>query len=296
MSRLAPDQEQANRGGFLNEINAMPSSQPCSSSTQDVEIATTSVPVPSMSFDTDSAFAGVEDTHCQAERELLFNDEDTDDSDDDNQLNLNPPSFGISPRVVFSTNPLVGHLPDPQESDKTCVILYEENFSQGKFGGRNGSNACTFICIIFAKLYHNKNIVLIDNKHYRYQNSCVERDLAVAMEQGNRLYDYCRKSLPHRYCSVEEVADQLSSICPFTVREEIPVWITNEHYASTLKGQLEFFMMFGEYFVAIFTCNEKTSIFCYDKIRIAFLDTHTHRHKGETGGAIYIAAQKGLED
>ncbi len=117
----------------------------------------------------------------------------------------------------------------------------------------------------------------------------------VAMREGNRFYDFFRCSLPHRYCSVSEVADLFLTICPFSILEERPVSITNQHYLSTLKGQLELVMSLEKSFFAIFTCQELTSAIICDKRRIAFIDKHNHEYEGKTGGAVCIVAHKELD-
>eukprot|EP00794_Sanderia_malayensis_P019625 gene19625-21557_t len=58
---------------------------------------------------------------------------------------------------------------------------------------------------------------------YASVNVLIEGIMRFAMQQGNILYDYYRKSLQDRYCSIAEVCDQLKNVCPFIVREEL-VW------------------------------------------------------------------------
>ena len=47
------------------------------------------------------------------------------------------------------------------------------------------------------------------------------------MAKGNEIYDKCRRSLPHRYCSIIEVSESMTELLPFTVKEEKPVSVKN---------------------------------------------------------------------
>ena len=249
-------------------------------------------PGSSPSMEHDVAFRNVVDAHCQAEKLPFIYENDTDDSDSESEfsLNLEPPSFIRTPRTIF-------HTTTEPHTGRTCVILYEEKFSQDKVGGRyGGSYACSFVCTLFAKIMSEGRLILTDYDDRKFSNTFLEKAIFVAMEQGNRLYDYCRKSLPHRYCSMEEVADMVSSICPFVVKEVRPVWIVNDDYLLTLKGQLEFLMMFDEWFVTIFTYNEQASIFYSYRKCISFIDTHCHIYKGEIGGTVYVFTDNDLDD
>lgn len=246
----------------------------------------------STSIARDVAFRSGVDAHCQGEKVPFIYEDDTDDSDGDSEfhLDLELPNFMRTPRTIFRTTTEPG-------TGRTCVILYEEKFSQDKVGGRyGGSYACSFICILFAKFISAGRMILCDHDDRKFSNKFLDRTIFVVMEQGNRLYDYCRKSLPHRYCSMEEVADMVSSICPFVVKEVRPVWIVNDDYLLTLKGQLEYLMMFDEWFVTIFTYNEQASIFYSRAKGISFIDTHCHINRGEIGGTVYIFSENDLDD
>lgn len=235
------------------------------------------------------AFQTANHAHCGVDVMSDTDDSNDGETSDEVVLHLTTPRYRAPKRIMSVP------LDALNAASPGCVILYHERFSQGKIDGRNGSNACSFIAVIMAKIYLTKTFGFCTNHAFRSTDYDLESMILVAMQQGNRLYDTFRRSLPHRYCSVAEVSDQFASVCPFTVQEERPVSIKNDHYLSTLKGQLELLMSFKKVFVAIFTCNEKTSLFCCDKDYIAFIDTHTHTFFGRYGGAVYIVAGKDLD-
>eukprot|EP00794_Sanderia_malayensis_P013627 gene13627-15048_t len=219
-------------------------------------------------------------------------EESEDDEDDDISVDFNNiPTTRKSEKFPFFVN-----FNDNELNRDGCMILYNEGFSQGRISGRNGSNACSFICVLFAKVYmHNKTPLSVHCREDSSVNIFIEGIMRFAMQQGNILYDYYRKSLPDRYCSIAEVCDQLKNVCPFIVREELYVSLKDEHYLSTLKGQLDLQTSFGKAFCLIFTCDEKTSIFCYDEEALAFIDTHTHMFKRDMVGAVYVSVKKNMD-
>ena len=174
------------------------------------------------------------------------------------------------------------------------MVMYEEGFSQGRIEGRDGSNACSFIAVIFAYLFLKERVTLLEETPV-FNDTIFDEILHEAMVKGNLLYDRYRRSLPHRYCSIHEVADQMAEICPFTVKEERPVSIENDHQMSTLKGQLEFLMLFKQRFAVIYVCEEKSSVFCSDGKKIGFVDSHMHVFRDQIGGAVHIYAEKDLD-
>ncbi len=249
--------------------------------TTEEELAAENVPEPDM-----VRSLRIGDSYCC----MLDNADDTDESEDDESgiiISLEKPQFK-TPRYAY-----ISHLNSQRDG---YFMMFEERFSQGKYRGRNGSNACAFICIIFAK-YFLKNRYVLGNSIFdeNTHNSFIEGGIVSGIEQDNRLYDYYRRSLPHRYCSIAEVADCLKFVCPFALREEKPVSLKNEHYPSTLKSQLELLISFEQRFAVMFTCNEKTSVFCSDGKSVAFLDTHAHAFMGKSGGAVIIATEKDLD-
>ena len=174
------------------------------------------------------------------------------------------------------------------------VILYKREFSQGFVDGRNGSNACSFIAVIFTYLYEKYKLDFPYGKVHNDPRA--ESAMRSAMIQGNKLYDRHRSSLPHRYCSVQEVSDALVDICPFVIVEEKPLWLEGSEYFATIKGQCDLLMSFKKRFCAIFTCSDgKTSVLLGDGFYIGFLDTHCHHYFNSNGGAVFVHGAKDLD-
>ncbi len=64
---------------------------------------------------------------------------------------------------------------------------------------------------------------------------------------------------------------------------------------STLKGQLEFLLLFEQPFAVIFVCNERSSVFMSDGRKIGFMDSHNHTIRSRSGGAVHIYANSDLD-
>ncbi len=180
-------------------------------------------------------------------------------------------------------------------SSRDCdVILYRREFSQGLIEGRNGSNACSFIAVIFAYLFDTYKLDFPYGKSYN--DSRAESAMRSAMIQGNRLYDRHRSSLPNRYCSVQEVSDALMDYCLLIIVEEKPLWLESPEYFATIKGQCDLMMSFKMRFCAIFTFSDgKTSMLLGDGFYIAFLDTHCYHYFNLDGGAVFVHGAKDLD-
>lgn len=230
----------------------------------------------------EEAFETLGESHCEI-------DYQSDESDEEEQ------EFAI----IFCRRPLnvppkYAYMGAAGIREDWNIIIFEEGFSQSRIGGRDGSNACSFISAIFAYLFIKDN-VFIDDGPPIFHHKAMDEIMHEAMLQGNRLYDRCQKSLPHWYCSMQEVSDHMSDVCPFVVKEELPVTLKNEHYMSTLKGQHESLLLFERKFAVIFICNEKTSVFFSDGLRIGFVDTHRHGYGGGVGGLLYDYGKNDLE-
>eukprot|EP00112_Aurelia_sp_Birch-Aquarium-sp1_P023009 Seg670.4 transcript_id=Seg670.4/GoldUCD/mRNA.D3Y31 product="hypothetical protein" protein_id=Seg670.4/GoldUCD/D3Y31 len=183
-------------------------------------------------------FSDILKSHCAEEvGKKGDSDESSDDDDDDNDfpIEIKRRRLDVDPRNIFISF---------RGTREDCVIImYEEEFSQSRIDGRDGSNACSFIAVIFVHLFLKERMTLLEETPV-FNGMIFDEILHEAMVRGNHLYDKYRRRLPHRYCSIHDVADQMAEVSPFTVKEERPVSVQNEHQMSTLEGQLEFLMVF----------------------------------------------------
>ncbi len=188
-----------------------------------------------------SSFSDILKSHCAEEvGEKGDSDESSDNDDDDDNdfpIEIKRRRLDVDPRHIFISVRGI--------REDCVVVMYEEEFSQGRIEGRDGSNACSFIAVIFAHLSVKERETLMEETPV-FNDTIFNEILHKAMVRGNHLYDKYQRSLPHRYCLIHTVADQMAEVCSFTVKEERPVSIQNEHKMSTLKGQLEFLMVFSE--------------------------------------------------
>lgn len=107
---------------------------------------------------------------------------------------------------------------------------------QGRYKGRNGSNACSSKSLLTGyTMWLNK----IQPPSFHLSISGVLDDsLCGCIELGNRTYYMCRDSLPLRYLSVQEAANVLEMWCDISVKSNLPVRLKDQHDPSTVGGQL----------------------------------------------------------
>lgn len=166
-------------------------------------------------------------------------------------------------------------------SEDIYAWRFPQEISQGTFNGRNGSNACSLIAILFACLFTRKSMQIPDEG---YLPNNVVRILCGCIQLGNQMYDICRDSLPDRYLSVQEAATLLSfSNVHVSVEEPLPVRLEDEHELSTICGQLSRLTQDKTYLLNI-VINERTSLFVITPPNIMYADTHLHG----THGAVIV--------
>lgn len=178
--------------------------------------------------------------------------------------------------------------------DSVWVWMFPDNISQSTIDGRNGSNACTVIALVFANLLNTYHLLLQPSNALPKQWMDV---MVSSIRQGNALYDQSRGNLPHRYLSVAEAANVAKDCIYVNVARPLPVRIVDTHECSTLKNNIRQICLKStndENSYAIFIINELSFLFVgMRKNTLVLVDTHRHN----AGGAgIVLGTLSNLDD
>ena len=163
-------------------------------------------------------------------------DKDVDDYDDDRSESTGDYSDDDMP-----TN----YQPTPEESvdvvgekvthSNTFSWKFPPEISLSTLHGRNGSSACSVIAVIFAHgVWHER----LDLQPLRSLCPLWVKLLLASIRVGNRLYDRCRHSLPHRFLSAAEAASVAEQCVSVSVGSPLAVRVCDEHAPTTLQHQL----------------------------------------------------------
>ena len=230
-------------------------------------------------------------------------DKDVDDYDDDHSDSTGDYSDDDMP-----TN----YQPTPEENVdvvgengtqfNTFSWKFPSEISQSTLHGRNGSSACSVIAIIFAHgVWHER----LDLQPLRSLCPLWIKLLLASIRVGNRLYDRCRHSLPHRFLSAAEAASVAEQCVSVSVGSPLAVRVSDEHAQTTLQHQLSILCNGPQPTnAALFIVNEKTVLFlALESGSIVLVDTHRHGMHGAEillgqAGSLYqfvIGCQKLLD-
>ena len=131
--------------------------------------------------------------------------------------------------------------------------------SQGRYNGKNGSNACSLISLLIG-YYFNLKKIPPPPSHLNLSDN-IRRVVCGCIEIGNRVYDIYRDSLPSRYLSVHEAASVLENYFVASVSDNFPVRLKDPHEQSTIAGQLNEASKSRSPTIGFIILNEKTSLF-----------------------------------
>lgn len=228
---------------------------------------------------------------CLDNEHVAENDDVNDDDVDDGKYD----STGVS-----SDDEIVDS--NPPTADDDIAVLGEEiphcdtfswtfpvEISQSTLDGRNGSSACSVIALIFAhEVWHN---------HLELQPTSSLSPpwvmlLCASIRVGNRLYDCCRHSLPHRFLSASEAACVAEQCVSVSVHSPLGVRVCDDHAPTTLVHQLSVLCNGTQGNAALLIANEKTVVFiALGSQSIVLVDTHRH---GLHGAEILLGRQHSL--
>ncbi|XP_048581069.1 uncharacterized protein LOC116618759 isoform X1 [Nematostella vectensis] len=152
---------------------------------------------------------------------------------------------------------------------------FPETISQGTFNGRNGSSACSVIALVIGHIFWGKSLLLPRPSALLPESNVAA--MCVGIEQGNRIYDLQRSSLPTRYLSIEEAAGYLAPWFDCSIRETLPVRLEDPHEETTIVYQLQNAVPpVGSFNLACLTISCRSALFVISGTQIAYFDSHSH--------------------
>ena len=159
------------------------------------------------------------------------------------------------------------------------------HMSQGRYKGRNGSNACSLISLMIGYVFY-KTKTRIPSMQTALSDNIISV-ICGSMELGNRVYDLFRHNLPSRYLSIEEAASVLDTWLECSVGNTLPVRLQDPHEMSTVSAQLSLAMASQDSSFSFLIMNEKTSFLFTTKKDVLYIDTHSH----SSCGAVVIVSE-----
>lgn len=228
----------------------------------------------------------------------LGDDEDQEVDDDELQstdLDISGPQGNKYGDIVLDALQNLGAAsvnPIPPEEITPGVTCWKfpREVCQGRYNGRNGSNACSLISLLTGYTWWLRTVPSPECQHHL--SSTIVDALCGCIELGNRVYDLCRHSLPSRYLSIQEAASVLEMWFALTVGNNLPVRLEDQHKLSTIAGQLEAAITSGDQSFAFLILNEKTSLFLVTSDTVTYIDTHSH---GPSGAVVITAKLQQLD-
>jgi len=160
--------------------------------------------------------------------------------------------------------------------------------SQTYFKGRNGSNACTIIAMIFGRFFSRSDIPFQETG---YLSDTWIKLYNESIEEGSMIYDSIVKELGVLDLSIEEVAERFGS--KMNVRHLLPslaVSFESDVDTATVLYQLQRLISYGRKQVVLFIHKTRTSAFLiFENEEVLYADSHAF---GENG-SILLACRSG---
>ncbi|XP_012565667.2 uncharacterized protein LOC105849775 [Hydra vulgaris] len=165
------------------------------------------------------------------------------------------------------------------KSENISFWHFPKNLSQTYFSGRNGSNACTIIALIFGRFFSRSDIPFqntgyLDAAWLNLFHSCIE--------EGLSLYDSLVKDMGVLDLCIEEVRDRYGVRLNISdVSSSLPVSFESEVETVTILYQLQRLISFHMKQVVLLIHKGRTSAFLiYSDGRIVYADSHAFGLEG----------------
>ena len=171
-------------------------------------------------------------------------------------------------------------LEEVQAMEGIFLYDYPLQLCQSMLEGRDGSNACSLICLILGYTILVKLTDLGHNfcmRHVEYAEV-----LCGSIHHGNTIYDNCRAELPARYLTVTEAILLVDSI-DLELVEEHNVFHHSESSSETLASRLiEIANGYeGRKVMVLYVIDYRCTVFIFSTNgSITFFDTHCHFPNG----------------
>ena len=159
-------------------------------------------------------------------------DKDVDDYDDDHSDSTGDYSDDDTPTNYQPTSEEnVDVVGEKVAQSNIFSWKFPPEISQSTLDGRNGSSACSVIALIFAHgVWHER----LDLQPFPSLCPLWVKLLIASIRVGNRLYDRCRHSLPHRFLSAAEAASVAEQCVSVSVGSPLAVRVCDEHAPTML--------------------------------------------------------------
>lgn len=224
----------------------------------------------------------VEDNNDDYSDDADGDDDEVDDDGDEGFANQGQEKRNL----MVSADNVTNQIPACVIPGKECVGLpsvftweFPSNISQSTFQGRNGSNACSVIALVFAHSVTKLNMQL-----HKSSSLCPQwmEVMCSSIVTGNNSYDCYRSSLPHRFLSAAEAAVVVDDVIDVSVAQPLPIRVCDPHEKSTLKFHLSALSADANKGAccALFIASGKTVLFVAVGRAIIHIDTHHHGHCG----------------
>ena len=187
-----------------------------------------------------------------------------------------------SSRSGHTLRPIIIH---PTNEGHVTSWSFPANISQSTILGRLGSNACTFIALLFSKLFFSDNVD-IPNINAPLTQTWVYQVVAQGILLGNGFYDSITQNVPSTFGVSQASVLMKNTIGRVTVGPELPVSINQEvNPAASLPFHLRNALNRGKT-TSLFILEGNTVAFLPTARGIFLVDSHLH---GNVGAVIAFA-------
>lgn len=210
-------------------------------------------------------FGDFSDTENESYRDITDHDSELDDDDVGNTESL-----CVLPEEESGLDSMTGQL----VSDNVICWKFPVSVSRSMLAGADGSNACSIIAVLFGYMFVTNELNIPDDNSrtlsYLWINTVCQ-----CISTGNMVYNTFCENLVHRYLSIEEAVELLSSLINVNVTKILPVRFTDTHQPSTIVVQ-QAHLVSNEKSVAQFTHHERRSVFLSMDGKIVYFDSRLH--------------------
>jgi len=202
-----------------------------------------------------------------------------------------PSNSSTSQPLSQSTVPQVHHHSGPVSQSSTAVtittlrnaagnfFLFPFTMSQSTLNGRMGSNACTFIAIYLAKLYHGQSSQL--GQPVQMSPLWVALMLSSILN-GNKVHDDLTQGQPVNFSVEDAVANLQQRIGPIHLEDSLDLTFINEN-PNVPQSSVAFFLQRlsrEAKLSAVVIINGMSITLVGHGAEIVLLDSHLHRPNG----------------
>lgn len=167
----------------------------------------------------------------------------------------------------------------PTNDGNVSFWCFPTSISQSTILGRVGSNACTFIALLFSKLFFSDNVA-VPNTNAPLTQTWVYQVVVQGILLGNRVYDSIARNVPSTYGVSQASVFLKDLIGCVALGPELPVSITEEaNPAASLPFHCKNALSIGKT-TSLFILGGNTVVFVPTASGILLIDSHLHGNVG----------------